>query len=150
LAIALANSPMLTTFAGALSGKLNPDVNLVEVLNKDPYTVFAPVDDAFARIDPPTIDKFKSDAQFLTSVLNYHVFAGQTDPDSLAGEHKSLQGASLNVTGSGDDLKVNGAPVVCGPIRTANATVYLIETLLMPPAPAAPTTSGTPTTTTTP
>lgn len=148
VSVALANSPMLTTFAGALSGKLNPDVNLVDALNKDQYTVFVPTDDAFGRVDPPTLEKFKNDAQFLTSVLDYHVFAGQTDPDSLAGEHKSLQGGTLNVSGSGDDLKVNGVSVACGAIRTANAAVYLIDTVLMPPAPAAPSTSGTGTTTT--
>lgn len=149
LAVALANSPVLTTFAGALSGRLNADVDLVETLNKDQYTVFAPTDDAFGRVDPATIEKFKADSQLLASVLKYHVFAGQTDPDSLAGEHKSLQGDTLNVSGSGDDIKVNGAAVACGPIATTNATVYLIDTVLMPPAPAAPTTSGTPTTTTT-
>lgn len=149
LTVALANSPMLTTFAGALSGRLNSEVDLVETLNKDQYTVFAPTDDAFGRVDPATVDKFKTDSKLLTSVLGYHIVSGQTDPESLAGEHKSLQGDTLNVSGSGEDLKVNGAAVACGPIRTTNATVYLIDTVLMPPTPAAATTSGSPTSTTT-
>lgn len=154
VATALANSPQLTTFAGALSGKLNPDVNFVDILNKNPYTVFAPTDDAFAKLDPALIDKFKSDASQLTSVLNYHVVAGDLDPSAVVGEHKTPQGQSLTVSGSGDDLRVNNAGVVCGGIKTANATVYLIDTVLIPPPPAAPTpTSGatdTSTTTTTP
>ncbi len=154
VATALANSPQLTTFAGALSGKLNPDVNFVDILNKNPYTVFAPTDDAFAKLDPALIDKFKSDGSQLTSVLNYHVVAGDLDPAAVVGEHKTPQGQSLTVSGSGDDLRVNNAGVVCGGIKTANATVYLIDTVLIPPPPAAPTpTSGasdTSTTTTTP
>jgi len=50
------------------------------------------------------------------------------------GEHTTVQGAALNVTGSGDDIKVNDAGLVCGGIKTANATLYLIDTVLMPPA----------------
>jgi uncharacterized surface protein with fasciclin (FAS1) repeats len=142
-ATALGNSPQLTTFAGALSGKLNADVNFVDILNTNPYTVFAPTDDAFAKLDPALIDKLKTDASQLTSVLNYHVVAGDLDPSAVVGEHKTPQGQSLTVSGSGDDLRVNNAGVVCGGIKTANATIYLIDTVLIPPPPAAPTpTSG--------
>ena len=148
VAVAASNSPVLTTLAGALSGKLNPNVNLVETLNNGQFTVFAPTDDAFGKVDAATIDKLKTDSALLTSVLTYHVVAGQADPAAVVGEHKTVQGAPLTVTGSGNDLKVNGAGLVCGGIKTANATVYLIDTVLMPPAapatPAAPT-SATPT-----
>lgn len=145
VATAASNSPVLTTLAGALSGKLNPNVNLVETLNNGQFTVFAPTDDAFAKVDPATIEKLKTDSDLLTSVLTYHVVAAQADPTAVVGEHTTVQGGSLNVTGSGNDLKVNGAGVVCGGIKTANATLYLIDTVLMPPAaPAQPTgaTSG--------
>ncbi len=156
VATAVSNSAALTTLAGAMSGKLNPDVNLVDALNAGQFTVFAPTDEAFGRLDPATVEKLKTDDSLLTAVLKYHVIDGQTDPDKLAGEHKTLQGAPLTVTGSGNDLKVNGAAVVCGGIKTANATVYLVDTVLMPPppppsppatsgAPASPTTSTTPT-----
>ena len=147
VAVAAGNSPVLTTLAGALSGKLNPNVNLVETLNNGEFTVFAPTDDAFAKIDPATIETLKTDSDLLTSILTYHVVAGQADPAAVVGEHKTVQGASLNVTGSGDTLTVNDAGVVCGGIKTANATLYLIDTVLMPPAaPAQPTgtTSGMP------
>jgi len=143
VAVALSNSPQLTTLAGALAGMLNPDVNLAETLNKGQYTVFAPTDDAFAKLDPKLIEKFKTDSVALKSMLNYHVVSGDLDPSAVVGEHKTLQGQSVTVTSSGDDLRVNNAGVVCGGIRTANATVYLVDTVLIPPAAASSTpTSG--------
>lgn len=144
VAVAASNSPVLTTLAGALSGKLNPNVNLVETLNNGEFTVFAPTDDAFGKVDPATIEKLKTDSDLLTSVLTYHVVSGQADPAAVVGEHKTVQGAPLTVTGSGDTLKVNDAGVVCGGIKTANATLYLIDTVLMPPAAPAPTPAPTP------
>ena len=150
VATAASNSPVLTTLAGALSGKLNPDVNLVETLNGGEFTVFAPTDDAFAKVDPATIEKLKTDSKLLTSILTYHVVSGQADPAAVVGEQTTLEGGSLKVTGSGDDIMVNDAAVVCGGIKTANATLYLIDTVLMPPAaPASPTTAA-PATTPTP
>ena len=135
VAVAASNNPMLTTLTSALSGKLNPNVNLVETLNSNPgLTVFAPTDDAFAKIDPATIEKLKTDSDLLTSILTYHVVEGQASPAQVAGDHKTLQGANLTVTGSGADLKVNDAGLVCGGVKTANATVYMIDTVLMPPA----------------
>ena len=131
---ATANNPLLTTLNSALSGKLNPNVNLVETLNGGQFTVFAPTDDAFAKIDPATIEKLKTDSDLLTSILTYHVVPGQATPAQVVGEHKTVQGATLSVTGSGADLKVNDAGVVCGGVATTNAQVYLIDTVLMPPA----------------
>jgi len=131
---ATANNPLLTTLNSALSGKLNPNVNLIETLNNGQFTVFAPTDDAFAKIDPATIEKLKTDSNLLTSILTYHVVPGQATPAQVVGEHKTVQGATLKVTGSGDNLKVNAAGVVCGGVQTTNATVYLIDTVLMPPA----------------
>lgn len=146
VATAASNSPVLTTLAGALSGKLNPEVNLVETLNTGEYTVFAPTDDAFAKLDAATVDKLKTDAALLTSILTYHVVPAQAGPAQVVGTHATVQGSNLEVTGSGNDLMVNDAGVVCGGIKTANATLYLIDTVLTPPAePAAPTAPATPT-----
>ena len=69
----------------------------------------------------------------LKSILTYHVVQGQTSPAKVDGSHATLQGASVNVTGQGDALKVNDAGLVCGGVHTANATVYMIDTVLMPP-----------------
>jgi uncharacterized surface protein with fasciclin (FAS1) repeats len=134
VAVAASNSPVLTTLAAAVSGKLNPGVNLVDTLNGAHFTVFAPVDAAFAKIDPATIEVLKVDAPLLTNILTYHVVPGQADPTQVVGTHTTVEGATLTVTGSGDHLQVNGANVICGGIQTANATLYLIDTVLLPPA----------------
>lgn len=133
VAVAASNNPLLTTLTQAVSGQLNPEVNLVDTLNSGQFTVFAPTDDAFAKIDPATIDKLKTDAPLLTSILTYHVVPGQASPAQAVGTHKTVQGADLTVTGHGNELKVNDASVVCGGVQTANATVYLIDSVLMPP-----------------
>lgn len=134
VAVAASNNPMLTTLTAALSGKLNPNVNLVDTLNNGQYTVFAPTDDAFKKLPQSTIDSLKTDSDTLTKILTYHVVQGQASPDKVAGTHTTLQGATLNVTGMGDTLKVNDAGLVCGGVKTANATVYMIDTVLTPPA----------------
>ncbi len=135
VAVAASNNPMLKTLTQALSGQLNPNVNLVDTLNSNPaLTVFAPTDDAFAKIDAATLEKLKTDSDLLTSILTYHVVEGQASPNSVAGDHKTLEGKSVTVTGSGPYLKVNDAGMVCGGVKTANATVYMIDTVLMPPA----------------
>ncbi|WP_167103676.1 fasciclin domain-containing protein [Mycobacterium sp. DL592] len=132
--VAASNNPLLKTLTSALSGKLNPNVNLVQTLDSGQFTVFAPTDDAFAKLDPATVDKLKTDSNLLTSILTYHVVPAQASPAQVVGEHKTVQGGTVTVTGSGDALKVNDANVVCGGVQTANATVYLIDTVLMPPA----------------
>ena len=133
VAVAASNNPLLTTLTKAVSGQLNPRVNLVDTLNGGQFTVFAPTDDAFAKIDPATIEQLKTDAALLTSILTYHVVPGQAGPAQVVGTHKTVQGADVTVTGGGNDLKVNDASVVCGGVQTANATVYLIDSVLMPP-----------------
>ena len=132
VAVAASNNPLLTTLTAAVSGQLNPDVNLVDTLNGSEFTVFAPVDDAFGKIDAATIDSLKTDSAALTKILTYHVVPGQLTPSEVTGMHKTVEGGEVDVTGSGDNLMVNGAKVICGGVQTANATVYLIDTVLMP------------------
>ncbi|MFJ4166996.1 fasciclin domain-containing protein [Microbacterium sp. NPDC089698] len=136
VATAASNNPLLTTLVAAVSGKLNAKVNLVDTLNGSQFTVFAPVDDAFKKIDPATIDTLKTDAgaDTLSKILTYHVVAGQISPKDIVGTHKTVEGGDVTVSGSGDSLKVNDANVICGGVHTANATVYLIDSVLMPPA----------------
>lgn len=133
VAVAASNNPLLTTLTAAVSGELNPDVNLVDILNGDEFTVFAPTDDAFAKIDEDTIETLKTDADLLSAILTYHVVPGQVEPADLAGTWTTVNGADVTVTGMGDDLMVNESGVLCGGVQTANATVYLIDTVLMPP-----------------
>ena len=139
VATAASNNPVLKTLTAAVSGKLNPDVNLVDTLNGGEFTVFAPVDDAFAKLPRKTVETLGTPegAETLTSVLTYHVVVGQLAPDKVAGTHKTVNGADLTVEGSGrPDITVgeDKSKVICGGFRTANATVYMIDTVMMPPA----------------
>ncbi len=135
VAVAASNNPLLTTLTAAVSGKVNPQVNLVDTLNGGEFTVFAPVDEAFqapaVQDALPALQKPKN-ADMLTSILTYHVVPGQLSPSDVAGQQETVQGGTVEVTGSGDNLKVNGADVICGGVQTANATVYLIDQVLMP------------------
>jgi len=137
VAVAASNNPMLKTLTAAVSGKVNKKVDLVDTLNGDEFTVFAPVDKAFKAIDAKTMKTLSSPAgaKSLTDILTYHVVPGQLSPDEVAGMHKTANGAKLKVSGSGDDITVGDgqASVICGGVQTANATVYLIDGVLMPP-----------------
>lgn len=132
VAVAASNNPILTTLTAAVSGKLNPKVSLVDTLNGSEFTVFAPVDDAFAKIDAATIETLKTDDALLSKILTYHVVPGQITPDKIVGTHTTVQGGSVTVTGTKDALKVDDAGVICGGVKTANATVYMVDSVLMP------------------
>jgi uncharacterized surface protein with fasciclin (FAS1) repeats len=134
VATAASNNPELTTLTAAVSGQLNPQVNLVDTLNNGQYTVFAPTDAAFNKLPASTIDQLKTNSDMLNKILTYHVVQGQLSPARVDGMQKTLQGGNVTVTGQGNGLKVNNASVVCGGVPTANATVYMIDTVLMPPA----------------
>ncbi|TNC46120.1 fasciclin domain-containing protein [Mumia zhuanghuii] len=137
VATAASNNPLLKTLTAAVSGQLNPEVNLVDTLNGSEFTVFAPVDEAFAKLPKKTVTELSqpAGAEALTSVLTYHVVPGQLSPDEVVGTHKTVNGANLEVKGSIDALTVGAddAAVICGGVKTANATVYLIDSVLMPP-----------------
>lgn len=129
VATAAASNPALSTLAQAIE-----QAGLTETLNsaKD-ITVFAPTNDAFAKIPKEALDKLLADKAELTKVLTYHVVEGKKAPEDLSsGDLTTMQGGTLNVTGSGEDFTVNDAKVVCGNIQTSNAVVYLVDTVLMP------------------
>lgn len=136
VATAASNNPLLTQLTAAVSGELNPEVDLVDTLNGGEFTVFAPVDEAFEALDAETVEALKTDADLLSGILTYHVVEGRMAPDEVAGTHTTVNGAELMVEGEGDSITVGeeGASVICGGVQTANATVYLIDAILMPPA----------------
>jgi uncharacterized surface protein with fasciclin (FAS1) repeats len=130
VATAASNNPLLSTLVTAVKA-----AGLVDTLNSAPaITVFAPTNDAFAALDKATLDAALADPKgLLTTVLTYHVVPGRLSPDQLAGTHETLQGGTIEVTGSGEDFTVNGtAKVVCGNVQTKNATVYIIDGVLLP------------------
>jgi uncharacterized surface protein with fasciclin (FAS1) repeats len=136
VAVAASNNPLLKTLVAAVSGKVNPKVNLVDTLDGGQFTVFAPVDSAFAKIPAATIKTLAkpANAKVLQGILTYHVLPGQLSPSKIAGTHTTAQGEKLTVKGSGNHITVQGAHVICGGVHTANATVYLIDSVMMPPA----------------
>ena len=130
VATAASNNPLLSTLVTAVKA-----AGLVDTLNNaENITVFAPTNDAFAKIDPATLDKVLADKEMLTAILTEHVVGQRLGPDMVAGEFDTLnpkQGVS--VEGSDEDFTVNGsAKVLCGNVQTANATVYIIDTVLLP------------------
>jgi uncharacterized surface protein with fasciclin (FAS1) repeats len=131
VATAASGNPLLKTLVTAVT-----KAKLVDTLNSTPaLTVFAPTNDAFGKIPKADLDKVLADNKTLTSILTYHVVAGKIAPADLAGTHTTLQGKEITVTGSGEAFKVNGgASVICGNVQTANATVYIIDGVLMPKA----------------
>lgn len=132
VATAASNNPMLTTLTKAVSGELNPDVDLVDTLNGDEFTVIAPVDDAFADVPKDDLDALAKDSDQLTKVLTYHVIPGQLSPDEIAGEHETVEGSKVKISGEGEDMKFDDAGLVCGGVKTANATVYMVDSVMMP------------------
>ena len=129
VATAASNNPLLSTLVTAVT-----EAGLGETLNtaKD-ITVFAPTNDAFAALDKATLDKAMADPKgLLTTVLTNHVVEGRLSPEMLAGDHKTLAGTTITVEGSGEDFTVGEAKVVCGNVQTANATVYIIDGVLLP------------------
>lgn len=130
VATAASNNPLLSTLVEAVTA-----ADLVGTLNDLPAaTVFAPTNDAFAAIPKKDLKAVLADKELLSSILTYHVIGEQLDPEAVVGEQESVQGGTVEVEGDTDGMTVNGANVLCGNIPTANATVYVIDQVLMPPA----------------
>jgi uncharacterized surface protein with fasciclin (FAS1) repeats len=129
VATAASGNPVLSTLVTAVK-----KANLVDSLNSaQGITVFAPANSAFEKIPSATLNGVLNDDAALKKVLTYHVVAGRLSPDQLDGTHKTLEGQDLTVTGSGSDFTVNGnSSVVCGNVQTENATVYIVDSVLMP------------------
>jgi uncharacterized surface protein with fasciclin (FAS1) repeats len=130
-ATAASNNPLLSTLVTAVT-----EAGLVDTLNSDgPFTIFAPTNDAFAAIPADDLDAVLADQELLTSILTYHVVAGESlDAAALgsAGSADTVNGASLEF--GADGTTVNGVDVLCSNVVTANATVHIIGEVLMPPA----------------
>jgi uncharacterized surface protein with fasciclin (FAS1) repeats len=130
LATAASNNPVLSSLVSAVKqAGLGNTLNTTQDL-----TVFAPANDAFRAVPRATMDAARKDPKgLLTSILTGHVVAGRLAPGALAGAHQTLAGTTITVEGSGEDFTVNGnAKVVCGNVQTANATVYIIDNVLLP------------------
>jgi uncharacterized surface protein with fasciclin (FAS1) repeats len=134
VATAASNNPLLGTLVAAVTAV----PGLADTLNAAPaLTVFAPTDDAFAKIPEADLQAVLADQALLTSILSHHVVGEQLDPTAVVGSHDTLNSDTVTVEGDTEaGLTVDGgaANVICGNIPTKNATVYVIDSVLMPPA----------------
>ncbi|MGB3737275.1 MAG: fasciclin domain-containing protein [Ilumatobacter sp.] len=129
---AASNNPALSTLVAAVTA-----ADLVDTLNSDgPFTIFAPANPAFDAFSEEELDALLADTDALTSVLTLHVVAGQQlSSADLAGMDSvtTVNGADITIAPEGDTLLINGqATVGCADVQTANATVHIIDAVLMP------------------
>jgi uncharacterized surface protein with fasciclin (FAS1) repeats len=139
VATAASNNPALSTLVSAVQA-----AGLADSLNSAPdITVLAPANAAFEAVPADALDALLGDQAQLTAVLTHHVIDGRLAPEDLAGTHTTLNGDEVTIEGSGEDFTVAAegtvlgqmdAGVVCGDVQTANATVYIIDQVLAPPA----------------
>ncbi len=139
VATAASNNPALSTLVEAVTA-----ADLVDALNSaEDITVLAPANPAFEAVPADALQALLADNARLSAVLTHHVIEGRLSPDQLAGEHTTLNGDTVTVEGSGEDFAISAdgtvlgetdAGVVCGNVQTANATVYIIDQVLAPPA----------------
>ena len=132
VATAASANPVLSTLVAAVKA-----AGLVDTLNSAKnITVFAPDNAAFAKIPPATLKGILANKAELTKILTYHVAGARYTPAQLAAgmKIKTLEGGSVTPAMMGGTYTVNGAHVVCGNVQTANATVYIIDTVLTPPS----------------
>ena len=130
-ATAASNNPALSTLVSAVQA-----AGLVDTLNgPGPFTIFAPVNDAFAKIPSADLNALLADKAALTEVLTTHVVAGKKLSAADLTKMQSVEtvaGKMLTLSAQGGALRVNGqATVGCADVPTANATVHLIDGVLM-------------------
>ena len=137
VATAASNNPYLTTLTSAVQA-----AGLVDTLNGEgPFTILAPSNEAFAAVPQSDLDAILADNALLTNILTYHVVAGRSLSAAdlvAAGSVVSVQGDELEFSADEDGaLVVNGgeAMATCWDIPTANATVHVIDRVLLPGAP---------------
>ena len=130
VASAASANPLLSTLVTAVT-----EADLVEPLNSAPeLTVFAPANSAFEAFTKKQLNGLLADKETLTAVLTHHVVPQAISPDQLEGEFETLNGDMLTINGAGEEATIGDeeAAVLCGGVVTENATVYIIDTVMMP------------------
>ena len=130
VATAASGNELLSTLVAAVK-----EAGLVETLDSaEALTLFAPTNEAFEAVGEDALNDLLADKEQLTKVLTHHVVAGKLGPDAVGGTHETLNGDTIEVKGSGTEWTVadEEANVVCGNVATANATVYVIDKVLLP------------------
>jgi uncharacterized surface protein with fasciclin (FAS1) repeats len=126
--VALEN-PQFETLVTAIKA-----ADLVETLSgPGPFTVFAPTNDAFAKIPAETLQAVLEDTAKLTSILTYHVVSGKVMSEDVVSltEAKTVQGGTLKIDAS-NGVMINDAKVITTDIECSNGVIHVIDTVLMP------------------
>jgi len=98
-----------------------------------PFTVFAPTDDAFAKIPPEKLNALLADKEALVKVLTYHVVPGKVvAADVRSGEVKTVEGQTLMINSSSAGVKVNNARVIKTDVIASNGVIHVIDTVVLP------------------
>jgi uncharacterized surface protein with fasciclin (FAS1) repeats len=109
---------------------------LVQTLKgKGPFTVFAPTDEAFAKLPKGTLEALLANKEKLTAVLTYHVVAGEYPAEKVvkAKELKTVQGASIKITVTDKGVKADQANIVKTDIRASNGIIHVLDAVILPP-----------------
>jgi len=115
--------------------KLLTDADLITIMKSPgPFTVFAPTDEAFAKVPKEALDALAKDKAKLQNVLKYHVLTSKwtTDDIKLVKSTGTAQGQSVAFGDSGGTLTVNGAKIIKANIDCSNGMVHAIDTVLLP------------------
>lgn len=106
-----------------------------------PFTVFAPTDAAFAKLPAGTVETLLADKAALSAILTYHVVAGSVTAGQVIAANgakpATVNGQTVDVVVRDGKVYVNGAQVTTADIRASNGVIHVIDTVLLPPAPAA-------------
>ena len=116
--------------------KLLTDAELITVMKgPGPYTVFAPTDEAFAKVPKDVLEGLAKDKAKLREVLKYHVLTSKwtTDDIKLVKQTGTAQGKPVSFAASGGAITVNGAKVIKPNIDCSNGMVHVIDAVLLPP-----------------
>lgn len=119
------------TLAAALEA-----AGLIETLKgKGPFTVFAPTDEAFAKLPEGTVEKLLKDKKALTAILTYHVVPGKVMAADVVklDSAKTVQGKNVTVSTKGENVMINNARVLKADVGTSNGVIHVIDTVLLPP-----------------
>jgi uncharacterized surface protein with fasciclin (FAS1) repeats len=127
-----AGNPDFSTLVEAVKA-----AGLVETLSGDgPFTVFAPTNDAFAKIPEDQLDAILADREQLTKILTYHVVPGRILAADLQPSQKvaTVQGQEVEITVTDGTATINGANIVTTDIEASNGVIHVIDTVILPPA----------------
>jgi len=125
-----AGNPDFTTLVTAVKA-----AGLAETLSgAGPFTVFAPTNEAFAKVPKDVLDKLLANKEALTKVLTYHVLAGEVKAaDVMPGEVKTVEGSTATIADAGGQLKINDAAIVATDVMASNGVVHVIDSVILPP-----------------